>query len=361
MKKILIFMFLYTLTLSCAFANTYIEKVVLWYKFRVIKYDTKDPNFIFKIWVNPNYWATDLRTLMEKNNWISAINWAYFCPADYRECGWKDFTDNERYIQWYKIWINSTTGHRVVFAIDEKNSPFLFQTNNINSWREEQIYYWISNFPLLLRDWESKYEDYVNLGLIDSKMKTPMSRNFVCSDYTNNYIFSWYVSNITMEKLPEILLEFGCWNAINLDAWASNAMIYNWKYIIWPGRNILDGIIIERKWLDVKAINDAANVAMGILKKRVEWKSYDEKVKYMNEIWNILENYKQTIYDKLSLDTYDKDWKKDGYKITIKNVNDLTIVYLLNYLIKLSDNAKKEFLEEEKLKQEEESKKSWLF
>jgi exopolysaccharide biosynthesis protein len=30
-----------------------------------------------------------------------------------------------------------------------------------------------------------------------------------------------------MEKLPEILLEFGCRNALNLDAGASNAMIYN--------------------------------------------------------------------------------------------------------------------------------------
>jgi hypothetical protein len=36
---------------------------------------------------------------MEKNNGISAINGSYFCPADYKECGGQDFTDNERYIK----------------------------------------------------------------------------------------------------------------------------------------------------------------------------------------------------------------------------------------------------------------------
>lgn len=361
MKKILIFAFLYILTSTSIFANTYIDKVVLWYRFRVIKYDTQNPDFVFKVWVNPNYWATDLRTLMEKNNWISAINWAYFCPADYRECWWQNFTENERYVQWFKIWTNSTTGHRVVFAVDRSNTPFLFQTDNISDGRENSIYYWISNFPLLLRWGESKYEDYVNLWLIDSKMEAKMSRNFICSDYTNRYIFSWYVSNITMEKLPEILLEFGCRNALNLDAGASNAMIYNWRYIVWPGRDILDWIIVERKGVDVNAINEIAKEAMKVLKKRVEWKTYEEKVKYMDDIWSVLENYRQQVYDKYSLDTYDKEWKKDGYQISIKTASNLSVIYLVNYLVKLSSDAKDEFLDEEKLRQEEEDRKSWLF
>jgi hypothetical protein len=157
------------------------------------------------------------------------------------------------------------------------------------------------------------------------------------------------------------LLEFGCRNALNLDAGASNAMIYNWRYIVWPGRDILDWIIVERKGVDVNAINEIAKEAMKVLKKRVEWKTYEEKVKYMDDIWSVLENYRQQVYDKYSLDTYDKEWKKDGYQISIKTASNLSVIYLVNYLVKLSSDAKDEFLDEEKLRQEEEDRKSWLF
>jgi hypothetical protein len=39
-----------------------------------------------------------------------------------------------------------------VFAVDENNKPFLFQSNKINSLDQDKIYYGFANFPLLLQD-----------------------------------------------------------------------------------------------------------------------------------------------------------------------------------------------------------------
>ena len=66
---------------------------------------------------------------MEKNNWVSAINWVFFCPADYRECGGKNFTKNERFVEWLQYSQNYDTWDRVVFAWDKqtKNVIKVFQ------------------------------------------------------------------------------------------------------------------------------------------------------------------------------------------------------------------------------------------
>lgn len=366
MKKVLVLVMILFACIETTFASaTFISKNIKWYTFKVFKYDTKSDEFIFKIWVNLDNKATDLRTLMEKNNGIFAINWAYFCPSDYRECWWTDTTLNERYFKWYKVWPTSSTEHRVVFAVDKDNSPFLFQTWNINAKSEDKIYYWIANFPLLLRSWVNTYKYYEDLGLIDYKMKAKLPRNFICSDFTNRFIYAWYVSNIELEKLPEVLLELGCWHALNLDAGASNAMIYNWKYMIWPGRDILDAVVIERKWLDVIALNSGAIQVIDNFKVKLEEKTYDEKIFALDTISNNLNNYVQGIYNKNSKDTYGVDGLRDGYEISIRNVSKLSIVYLINYLNKLVNDVKREFVraEEERIKQErdEENRKSGLF
>ena len=60
---------------------------------------------------------------MNKYNWVTAVNWIYFCPKDYSECENKDFTINERYINWKKIATYDDTWERVVFALDKDNKP----------------------------------------------------------------------------------------------------------------------------------------------------------------------------------------------------------------------------------------------
>lgn len=346
-KKVVITIWLFLLLASNTFANNYMEKTIEWHKFRVIKYDTKSKDYIFKIWINPDYWATDLRELMEKNNGVSSINWVFFCPSTYSECWWQTFTNNERYFEGVKIWTSISTQDRVVFSIDKNNNPFLYQTNKINTEKESDIYYWFANFPLLLNEWNSKIQDYVDLDLVDNKMKSKIDRNFICTDITKRYIYTGYVSKISLLDLPDLLIKFGCYDALNLDAGWSSAMIYNGRYLIWPGRDIMDWVVIERKWLDTKKIIENSKLSLKLIEKKISKKTYLEKIDFINKKMESLTNTRTSIYEKNSIDLYDLEtWNKNWYEINIKSLKNLEIVYMINYLNKLLSELKIKITEE---------------
>lgn len=353
-KGIITFLFFLVFS-NTVLANNYVEKTLDNYKFRYIKYDLKSEDYIFKIWVNPDYWATDLRTLMEDNNWVSALNWVFFCPESYSECGWKNFTNNERYVTWFKIWTSVSTQDRVVFALDKDNNPFLYQTNKINSDKEWDIYYGFANFPLLLQDWVSKYQDYVDLWLIDYKMEAKMQRNFICSDSSWKYIFSWYVSAISLKDLPDLLIKLWCNNALNLDAGWSSAMIYNSRYIIWPGRDVLDWVIIERKWLDTKKLIEFSSKVKVLLEKKLDKVTYKDQLDFLNSFSDTLTKIRVSIYDKNSINLYDSEtWKKIWYEINVKSLKSLENVYLVNYLNKIVYELKLKYSEDNDQKTDKE-------
>lgn len=358
-KKIFLLLFSYFLFTNYWFANNYIEKTIDWYKFRVIKYDTDSKDYIFKIWANLDYSATNLRDLMEANNGISAINWVFFCPASYPECGWQNFTKNERYIEWEKIWKEESTWNRVVFAVDKNNDPFLFQTDKINPNDEWEIYYWFANFPLLLQNWENKIQDYIDLWLVDKKMIAKMQRNFICSDRVWRYIYTWYVWDIALKDLWNLLIKFGCYNALNLDAWWSSAMIYNSKYIIWPARDIMDWIIIERKGLDTKELRDNSKKIIEIIKNRILDKTYTERLEYVDTLTKGLSKIRSDIYNKYSVDIFES-WERVWYEINVSNLIKLKSVYMVNYLNKLFYDLKQDYINEENIRIErEKNNQNW--
>lgn len=333
-----------------ASANTYIEKTIDWHKVKVIKYDLASKDFTFKIWVNNDWDATSLRDLMDKNNWISAVNWVYFCPADYSSCNWKNFTINERYINGKKIAWYDDTWDRVVFALDKDKVPFLFQTNKINADKENNIYNWVGNFPLILQDWKNMIEYYREQWLIDKKMKASMSRNFVCSDKTWENLYFWYVYDIILDHLHAVLTELGCYNALNLDAWASSAMIYNSRYIVWPGRVILDWLIIERNWLDTKALRDKLQPIILKIEKNIKFRSLIRQTKYLDSLSKTLTKTRTQIYELNSEDLYDENWNNIWYEINIKSINTLKKLYIINYLDKLIYELEKKLIAEDKKK-----------
>lgn len=47
--------------------------------------------------------------------------------------------------------------------------------------------------------------------------------------------------------MPDFIRRFGCIDAINLDNGGSLAMYNTGKYIVGPGRNIMDAFIIVKK------------------------------------------------------------------------------------------------------------------
>lgn len=349
-NKINLLFLLLILFPSIVSANTYIEKTIDWHKVKVIKYELNSPDFNFKIWKNEENNATSLRTLMESENGISAVNWIYFCPADYSACGWKNFTINERYIEWKKYAWYESTWDRVVFALDKDNKPFLFQTNKINADKETEIYTWLWNFPLILQDWKNVIEYYREQWLIDKKMKASMDRNFICSDKEWKYLYFWYVKWIILDHLHAILTQIWCYNALNLDAWASSAMVYNSRYIVWPGRNIMDALIIERKWLDTKPLREKATLVIQKVEKYLKPKTLYKQKKYLDQLSNTLTKARSTIYEKNSKDLYDENWNIIWYEIETNSISTLKKLYLINYLDKLIYELEKKLIAEDKKK-----------
>ena len=334
LKKIIFSIFIIIFSINYLYANTLIERTINWYKAKIIEHSTNSELYDIKIWVHPKDWWT-LRSIMWEVGWITWVNWVFECPKDYSVCWWKNYTINERYVNWEKKAKYKSTWDRVVFAWNKDIEPFLFQTDKINKDKESEIWEGFANHPLLLKDWIPQTEKYHELGLIDYKMKWNWTRNFICSNKSWDKIFFGLIYNINIDKLAVILKDFWCYNAINLDAWNSTSFIYNWKYITWPKREILDWVFIVPKNIDTKKIDlQAKNIIKNILKK-IENSSNKNKIEKLKKLNSLLNKLSNSIYKKSEIEIFEeKDWNKIKVwiKTEIKNKSTIENIYLINIL-----------------------------
>lgn len=336
MMKVFILLFLLFLP-SLTYGKTFIEQKVNGHTFRVIQYPISSEMYDIKVVKTST--ATPLWNLLKEHNAITGINGVFFCPTDYSWCNSEQsFTDNERYIEWEKFATYLTTWDRAVFWWTQEKVPFIYQSGKINMYSEHEIYYWLGNYPLLLNEWKNMLEEYWDKGLIDTKMRVKGTRNFVCSDEKKEHIYFWLVYDATIEELTGALREFGCFDALNLDAGLSTAFVYNNRYLIWPQkRNILDGIAIERKWLNLKEIEKIWENITKILIHDIEKRSRNSLSRsdeLITRYMHALDTFRKNIYEKLSKDIMQRNivWEYDkvGYKIEINNLNHLKLVTLVN-------------------------------
>ncbi|MDD2565249.1 MAG: phosphodiester glycosidase family protein [Candidatus Gracilibacteria bacterium] len=254
LKKI-IFLIIFLILPSLVSANVLIETNVDGYKIKALKIER---NTGYKVIVGVSEKGESLDSMVSRYGGISGVNGAYFCPADYKDCGGVNKTWADRISNGYN-WSttpNDTGPERVVFALDKNQIPFLYQKahdyskgtddiflvgKTINFDRKSDIYNGIGNHPLLLQDGINKIGES---GAIDNKMESKSLKNFICSTQDGNIIYMGGVENATIYQMPDILKKLGCYNAINLDSGGSSAMMYNNKYIRGPGRNIMDALII---------------------------------------------------------------------------------------------------------------------
>ena len=225
-----------------------------WHAIRVIKVVLDWEHFVVSS-VAWEWWET-LQSLTKKVWWISSINWAFFCPKDYSNCA-TTFSYYERVFKW--DWASYSkfrpdTSIRWIFWFTRDWNPLFVQNkisssdvwliSNINSDRIPDLYFWISNFPVLLINWDdvtawaSEY--------IDSKMTWKWNRNFICSTKDWKTIYMWIVGTMSVRNMASYLKEqFWCYNALFLDAWASSAMIYSWKILAqWSRKLITDAFVV---------------------------------------------------------------------------------------------------------------------
>lgn len=222
---------------------------------RVIKVVLDGQHYVVSSVANDG-WDT-LENLTKKVWWDTAVNWVFFCPKDYSYCNWLTHTISERVYMWdgdaySRFWPD--TSIRAIFGFDKYWEPLLVQNNfglhdvwyrsNINKNKQNDLYFGLGNFPVLLENWDDVVLWFSNY--VDKKMETAGNKSFICSTKDNSTIYMWVVWWINLWKIPEYIKKhFGCRNAINLDAGASLGMIYSWLVLDrWSRRNIMDAFVV---------------------------------------------------------------------------------------------------------------------
>ena len=63
---------------------------------------------------------------------------------------------------------------------------------------------------------------------LDAKMKAKANKTFICSTQDKKTVYMGVVGTINLVQMPAYLKKnFGCYNAINLDAGSSIGMVYS--------------------------------------------------------------------------------------------------------------------------------------
>lgn len=275
-----------------------------------------------------------LKNLVNKVHGVAGINGAYFMPKDY----WfeKNDTNADRVFEWKQYFkFNGDFWARGMFWFKKSWEP-LFIVNNewyagekweYNEDKINQLYYWISNHPILLLKGEDVL--YKSESLIDKKMEAKWPKNFICSRKNKVEILMGSVHNITIYELVDYLKNtLKCYNAILLDSWASRWIFYNWKYIKKHRRPIMDAFVVVdkshynwdktswyKKYLPKKnktinkykiLANKIDNKIIEIVNKKFKNKSYDTKQYYIKYYHDKVKNLLLKLYKKTNKIIYFK-------------------------------------------------------
>ena len=310
-----------------------------WHAIRVIKVILDWEHFVVSS-VAWEWWET-IQSLTKKVWWISSINWAFFCPKDYSNCS-DTVSYYERVFKWdgasySQFWPD--TSIRWIFGFTQDGNPLFVQNkisdwdvglvSNINSEHIDDLYFWISNFPVLLINWDdvtvwaSEY--------IDSKMTWRWNRNFICSTEDWKTIYMWYVWTMSVWNMAPYLKEnFGCYNALFLDAGASSAMVYSGKVLSqWSRKLITDAfVVVDRdaylklKWTPSQTYTPyVPDYEM----TSSDWKKVDKLNKLIDKIYDKYwkSNFKNELIS-MFREAISKKWLSDSKKAIYNKV----LIYL---------------------------------
>jgi hypothetical protein len=119
--------------------------------------------------------------------------------------------------------------------------------SNINADRINELYFGISNFPVLLIE-----GDDVTAGAseyIDSKLTGKGNRNFICSTEDGQTVYMGVIGVSSVRDMaPYLKAQFGCYNALFLDAGASEAMVYSGNVLEKGSRRLITDafVVVDR-------------------------------------------------------------------------------------------------------------------
>lgn len=277
-----------------------------WKPIRVIKVVLDWQDFVITS-VAKRWWDT-LENLVRKVWWDSGINGTFFCPADYSYCGGVTHATFERVYLWDGASYSASwpdTSVRVIFGFDIEWNPLMVQHNytdhdaglkmNINSDRIDELEFGMSNYTVLLVEWQNVID--INSINFSSNMYSSANRNFICSTRDGSTIYMWVVWWISIPKLADYVeRNFNCYNALALDAWASEAMVYDWNVLARSSRRrIMDAFVVVDRETYIK----------------LTWYTPEEKEPYVPENqYTLTENDYYTIwlFDTVLRQLVEQEW-----------------------------------------------------
>lgn len=310
MKKIVLYICVLFILLSnqvvVYWYQEWIDTTIDWNKVKIIKVI---PDLRHKIITSVSIDWDNIDTLVNRVGWVSWITWSYFCPADYwKSCNRTNSTTSDRIFEWKsysKYWPDTWWRWMFGFTV---TGAFLYIQNNLwyandsyvrkyNEDKIDQVYYWLSNHPVLLIDWEdvlSKEED----NLLDKKMLKRWPKNFICVTQDQKTYYMWQIYDITMYEIPHYIHKnFDCWYALNLDSWPSSWIIYNNQTKLKNKRLIMDAFVVYEN-PDYKEIKDweIKQVHSFMEKLVTNLKSEMWLINYLVKIENLKKTLNKKIY-----------------------------------------------------------------
>ena len=188
-----------------------------------------------------------VKTFMDEVGWVSAINGAFFDAYSANKS-----SDMIAIVNWVKrsVYGDDLWETRALFWFQYDWTPIL-ATNATRSWWNgnwvnsefSKFQYGLSMHTLLV--------NWVNVSYNNSEMNNDKkqwgaaTKEFICSTQDKSTVYFWRVYNVTFVWLAEYIQKtFNCYDAIQLDAWWSTAIYYEWEKIAWPGRNVMDAFVV---------------------------------------------------------------------------------------------------------------------
>lgn len=246
MKKLLAFLFVFSFLFPSVFA---VQERLTTASHDVIKV-TLDwtHKFVVNVVQNGNQ-PKSVKTLMDEVGWVSAINGAFFDAYSKEKSSDMIAISNwlKRAVYWDDMWET-----RALFWFQPDWTPLLVTNstrswdNNISNWVNSEfskIQYGLSMHVLLI--------NWVNVSYNNSEMNNDKkqwgaaTKEFICSTQDKSTVYFWRVFNVTFMWLAEYIQRtFNCYDAIQLDAWYSTAIYFEWEKIAWPWRDVMDAIVV---------------------------------------------------------------------------------------------------------------------
>jgi hypothetical protein len=185
--------------------------------------------------------AKPLAQYVAENGAYAGIHGSYFCPPDYSPCASKVNTyDYAVYNSNLGAWINARHLANPMNALATFGTGTATFYRRVFSYTGGPVSAGISNFPLVLQNGVP-----VDVSAdIDSNQMLRGTRGVIAADST--YIYLAVIGNASVPQTAFVLQALGARDAMNLDGGGSVAMWINGGYVVGPGRQLPNAILLMK-------------------------------------------------------------------------------------------------------------------